>query len=103
MENRWDPTQEQRDKFIPILREFINEAQQSNKKPDSIDLYGQGISPYQLQSILIEDFGFEEYGMDTNGWEMDYWIYLVKDKIKYVIEGTGMTHEIKFYVYEIGE
>lgn len=104
MVNRWKPTQEQREKFIPILDEYIikvKELEKSNKEPCPIDFYGQGISPYQLQCILIDDLGFEEEAMDTNGWEMAYSFYLCKEGIRYVIAGTGITHEIRFYVDEV--
>ena len=39
--------------------------------------------------------------MDTNGWEMEYSFYLCKEGIRYVIAGTGITHEIRFYVDEV--
>ena len=39
-----------------------------NENPEEIlDLYGKGIAPYPLQTILLEDFGFEEVSFDDNG------------------------------------
>lgn len=91
-ENRWNPTEEQRKEFIPIIKEYLEKVK-SNPE-EVLDLYGKGIAPYPLQTILLEDFGFEEVSFDNNGWELDYWITLSKDGQHFVIAGTGMTHEI---------
>lgn len=91
-ENRWNPTDEQREKFIPIIKEYLEKVKENPK--EVLDLYGKGIAPYPLQTILIEDFGFEEVDFDRNGWEMDYWITLSKNGQNFIIAGTGMTHEI---------
>lgn len=94
MENRWEVTQEQKDKFIPMINEFIEKMKENPNKTASIDFYNQGISPTQLKDILIDELGFEYKDMDRNGWEMDFWITLSKDGIDYMIAGTGMTFEM---------
>lgn len=94
--NRWKSTKEQKEKFIPIIKEFIENAK---KKPDTkecIDFYNQGISPSQLKNMLEDEFGFEQVSFDMNGWEWDFWITMKKDGIDYVIKGTGMTFEVEF-------
>lgn len=95
-ENRWEPTQEQKDKFIPMLNEFIDKVKKDPETKDCIDFYNKGISPYQLKSILEDELGFEDGGIDRNGWEMDFWITMSKDGVDYMIAGTGITFEMVF-------
>lgn len=95
-ENRWNPTKEQKEKFIPMIQKFI---ENSNKNPDTkecIDFYNQGISPSQLKDILENDLGFKEIEFDENGLEWDFWIRMRKSGVDYVIAGTGMTFEMVF-------
>lgn len=96
MENRWEVTQEQKNRFIPQIKEFMNKADKNPDTKDYIDFYNQGISPTQLRDILIDDLKFEEKYSEQNGWEMDFWIALSKDGIDYMIAGTGMTFELVF-------
>lgn len=96
MTERWEPTREQKEKFIPMIKEFLENVNKNPDTKESIDFYNQGISPYQLKSILEDDFGFEDSEFDMNGWEMDFWIRLLKDGKEYEITGTGMTFEMVF-------
>lgn len=91
-ENRYNPTKKQREELIPIIKEYLENVKSNPEK--LLDLYGKGIAPYPLKTILMEDFGFEDIDFYSNGWEMDYWITLFKDRQQFVIAGTGMTHEI---------
>ena len=95
-QNRWQVTQEQREKFIPLIKEFVEKMKENPDATAAIDFYNQGISPTQLKDILTDDMGFEEKDFDRNGWEMDFWITLSKDGIDYMIAGTGMTFELVF-------
>lgn len=95
-ENRWNPTQEQKDKFIPMIKEFIEKMKKSPDTKEYIDFYNQQISPSQLKDILENDLGFEEVDFDTNGWQWDFWITMRKDCADYMIAGTGMTFEMVF-------
>lgn len=95
-ENRWDATQEQKEKFIPMIKEFIEKAKNNPDTKECIDFYNQGISPSQLKDILENDLGFEEVDFDTNGWQWDFWITMRKDGVDYMIAGTGMTFEMVF-------
>lgn len=96
MKNRWVPTKEQKEKFIPIIQEFIQRMDENPDAKETIDFYNQGISPSQLKDILEDDLGFEEVDFDRNGWEWDFWITMRKDGIDYVISGTGMTFGMVF-------
>lgn len=94
--NRWQVTREQKDKFIPMIEEFVIKAKEFPETKNFIDFYNQGISPTQLKDILVDDLGFEVKDFDRNGWQMDFWITLSKDGIDYMIAGTGMTFEMIF-------
>lgn len=95
-ESRWEATQKQKEIFIPVLHEFIYKALKNPHTKEYIDFYNQGISPYQLKSILEDDLGFENNGFDSNGWGFDFWITMSKDGIDFMIAGTGMTFEMVF-------
>lgn len=95
-ENRWNATQEQKDKFIPMIKDFMEKAKKNPDTKECIDFYNQGISPSQLKDILENDLGFEEVDFDTNGWQWDFWITMRKYGVDYMIAGTGMSFEIVF-------
>lgn len=96
MGNKWKATREQKDKFVPMINEFIEKMKENPDATADIDFYNQGISPTQLRDILTDELGFEEKAFDTNGWEWDFWITMSKDGIDYMIAGTGMTFELVF-------
>lgn len=95
-ENRWNATQEQKDKFIPMVKEFIEKAKNNPDTKECIDFSDKGISPSQLKDIFENDLGFEEVDFDTNGWQWDFWITMRKDGVDYMIAGTGMSFEMVF-------
>ena len=112
MENRYYPTEEQKKKFIPMIEEYVNKVNKYTKEnnikrlqelenKEALDFYYKGISPSQLKEILYE-IGFTDPDdgelIESNGYEWDYWIYLIKDNKKYVIAGTGMTFEMVFRI-----
>lgn len=92
--SRWKPTQEQKDKFIPIIKDFMKKVEGNPDTKEYIDFYNQGISPAQLKDILINDLGFADAEFGSNDWKMAFWIALLKDGKEYVISGTGMTFEL---------
>ena len=113
--NRWLLTDEIRAKIKPILTEYFNKVENatveqfenmSNEELE-IDLFGKGINPYQLETLL-EEFGYEEEYRDRNGWELDFWIHMKRTDGKtfvsgcenLVIAGCGMTFELKLYIAE---
>lgn len=95
-ENRWDATQEQKEKFIPMIKEFIEKVKNNPDTKECIDFSDRGISPSQLKDILENDLGFEEVDFDANGWQWDFWITMRKGGVDYMMTGTGMTFEIVF-------
>lgn len=94
--NILDPTNEQKEKFIPMIKEFMEKAKNDPETKEYIDFYNQGISPLQLKCILKNELGFEEVDFDSNGWQWDFWITMRKDGIEYMIAGTGMTFDMVF-------
>lgn len=94
--NRWEPTKEQKEKFIPMIKEFMKKAEENPDTKEYIDFYNQGISPAQLKNILINDLGFEDAEFGSNDWKMAFRIALLKDGKEYMIVGTGMTFEMFF-------
>lgn len=67
-----------------------------------LDLFGLGFSPIWVLNVLEEEFNYEKYDFDSNGWEIDFWIYLErKDNKTYLsnceylcLYGTLMTFEL---------
>ena len=97
--NNWKLTDEQRESFVPVIEAFIV---LDNKVDDFIELdfTNQGLSPWQLVHLL-EEIGYERGETETNGWEMDFWIFFSKEGCKtIVIAGIGMTFELKLTTNE---
>jgi len=111
--NRWNVTDEIREKFKPILAEYLNKVENlTAEQVDSmeneelgIDFSDSGINPYQLETLL-EEFGYEVNDRDDNGWERDFWIHMNRTDGKtfdsycenLVIDVCGMTFELKLYI-----
>lgn len=111
--NRWIVTDEIREKFKPILKEYFNKVEnlaveqvgRMSNEELGLDLSDKGINPSQLVELL-EEFGYEEQDRDDNGWELDFWIYMHRcdgkmfDSTceKLVVAGCGMTFELKIWI-----
>lgn len=111
--NRWTLTDEVKEKFQPILKEYFNKVENltyeqidnMTNEELGIDFSDQGINPYQLRTLL-EEFGYEREDQEDNGWELDFWIYMRREDNKQfnsgceklVIAGCGMTFELKLYI-----
>ena len=111
--NRWNLTEEIRDKNKPLLTEYFNKVEnvtteqieQMSNEELGIDFSGKGINPSQLVKLLNE-FGYEEEDRDDNGWELDFWIHMRRQDgrtfdsgcEKLVVSGCGMTFELKLYI-----
>lgn len=114
--NRWNVTDEIREKFKPILAEYLNKVE--NLKAEqidamdneelAIDFYNTGINPHQLVTLL-EELGYEEEDRDDNGWQLDFWINMRRTDDKtfdshcehLVVNGCGITFELKLYIDDI--
>lgn len=71
-----------------------------NSEPSVLELSGTSLNPYTLWKLL-EEMGYESEDMDRNGWQLDFWLTLVKPGFKsLVIAGTGITFEFKLYATE---
>lgn len=106
--NRWNLTDEIREKYVPIVKGFLDkisvleptEIESMDNDEFKIDLSGTELNPSRLKDIL-EELGYEEDDTDHNGWQMDFWIKMVKEIQtdcstinNLVITGCGMTFEL---------
>lgn len=114
--NRWHLTDKIREKFKPILQEYLNkvetvtveQVERMANEELGLDLSDTGINPSQLVD-LFEEFGYEETSRDNNGWELDFWIHMRRNDGKcfdstcehLVVFGCGMTFELKIWIYGI--
>ena len=110
--SRFDLTEEVRAKYIPVIRKFFDEiASKTMEDLEAMEddafvlpLSDTELNPYALQKILKTDFGYKDDSTDTNCWEMDFWIELIKDNVegltkRVCIEGQGITFELNLKVY----
>ena len=112
--SRYDIDEKVRNKYVAIIGKFFNEVDSKTTKDiesmenDSfvLPLSDTELNPYTPQTILeLElDFGFkyDDMDMDTNGREMDFWIYLYRETEglthKVCIQGTGITFELNLKI-----
>lgn len=104
MSNRYELTKEIKDKWFPVIKDFLDildnwkpEYENDDTKKTELDLSDTELNPYTLKELLINEFGYEEDSdkFDTNGWQMDFWIYLNKSShVPLCITGTGITFEL---------
>lgn len=104
MSNRYKLTKKVKDKWCPIIKDFLDtldnwkpEYDFDDTKKTELDLSDTELNPYTLKNLLIDEFGYEEDEdeFDTNGWQMDFWIYLNKPGHSSLsITGTGITFEL---------
>lgn len=104
MVNKWELNDYLRSNEIPSIKRWIDfvevhfdELVEKQDKTE-LDLSDFKINPYQLK-LALEEMGFEDYDWDSNGWEMDYWIYFERNGFKIEIQGTAMIHELKLVIY----
>lgn len=104
MTNKWELNDYLRNNEIPSIKRWIDfvevhfdELVEKQDKTE-LDLSDFKINPYQLK-LVLEEMGFEDYEWDSNGWEMDYWIYFERNGFKIEIQGTAMINELKLVVY----
>ena len=111
--NRWNLSKEVHDKYYPIVKEFLaklegyslEELETLNQSNFKLDLSDTTLNPSTLKDLL-EKLGYEEDEMDTNGWQMDFWIDMNRTDNKTFpsgceklqIIGTGMTFELAIVV-----
>lgn len=114
--NRWHLTDEIRENIKPLLIEYFDkvenvtaeQVEHMSNEELGIDLSDKGITPSQLVDLL-EEFGYEKEDQEDNGWQLDFWIYMKRTDGKHfdsgcenlVINGCGMTFELKFYINDM--
>ena len=112
--NRWLLTDDIREKIAPLVKQFLDKLDTLSEDEMwdmadeydcvSIDLSDMRINPYQLRTLLEEDFGYTKHDLDTNGWELDFWLRMTNpektSKRKLLIQGCGMTAELRL-CYEL--
>lgn len=98
--NKYQLTDEVKEKFTPTVKEFISKIEAQEFADEILELTDTELNAYTLW-MLLEELGYEKDDIDTNGWEMDFWITMIKDGCKDIcIEGTGITFELKLCVRE---
>lgn len=93
----WTLSNEIREKNEPMIKRFIEEVERTNKEME-INLSDSGLNPMTLIDLL-EDYGYsKEDIIDTNGWEVDFWVKMVHEtKPTLSIRGTAMIFELYLY------
>lgn len=102
--SRYELTSDVKNKWYPVIKDFLDildnwkpEYENDDTKKTELDLSDTELNPYTLKELLINEFGYEEDNdkFDTNGWQMDFWIYLNKlNHVPLCITGTGITFEL---------
>jgi CCR4-NOT transcriptional regulation complex NOT5 subunit len=73
---------------VAEIKAFIEQYEANPTEDEQVlELTDKGINVIQLK-LLLQKLGYEEIGLDANGWQVDYWYYFHKDKHKAVITGT---------------
>lgn len=96
MKNRYELTTDIKEKYVPIVKKFIDELEAYQGNPFDVckDFSGTELNPYTL-GIILTELGYEEDGFDKNGWEMDFWITYKKPGFKtLILAGTGIIFEM---------
>lgn len=103
MANRYYATEEQKEKFIPILQDFIDRIEAASEEEVysiQLNLTDKGINPAQVWDIL-NVLGYEDEYLDHNGWELDFWIKFEKEDCRTItMSGTGITFEVLLKVVQ---
>lgn len=64
------------------------------------DRVGLGDVPPSKINDILEDLGASRGGMETNGWDYDYWVDYIKDGQTFVLSGSGWYGGTKFSIKE---
>lgn len=92
--NNWDYNEMLKEKYLPLINKFIAKLEMSDEDLE-LDFIGTGLAPYHLWKIL-EELGYKNIDLDSNGWEQDFWIKFTKKGYKTIlITACGMTQEVK--------
>lgn len=92
-------TDSERDEYTPLLQEFIGKC--DNSQEETLELSNTKLNPATTKQLL-EELGFiESDDMETNGWQMDFWITMNHDEHRAIcISGCGFTSKLLLRVAE---
>jgi hypothetical protein len=98
--NAYKLTDEVEKKHKSKIMEYISNLEK-NSSGEELELTQTELNPYTL-GTLLENLGYKKMDIDTNGWEMDFWITYSKEGFHdLVIAGTGINFELKLYGREL--
>lgn len=94
----WELPTEVEEKYFDKIQNFLN----TSSTGDTLDLTGTELNPSRLQCML-EHFDYKTQDRNTNGWEMDFEIYMSNNEAdKWIrdimIQGCGMTFMLKLVI-----
>lgn len=103
--NRWELTDEVRNKYKPIIEEFLikvrdltpKQIELMDNEEFTLELSDTELRPYTLQELMSKEFGYTDSEFDDNGCELDFWITMSQPNSQYekiCINGCGMTFEL---------
>lgn len=113
--NRWKLTEEVRNKYKPVIKDFLDkmesltgeDVEKMDNEEFSLSFSDTKLNPYTLLTLLKKEFGYGNEQFSNSGWELNYLICINKSNISYpstcerlCIHGCGMTFELKLTVAE---
>lgn len=96
IENRWILDADTKNKYTPIIKDFIDNLENKKKTKNLLtkDFSDTKLNPSKL-GLILEELGYNTVAHDDNGWELDFWITYKKEGYKpLMISGCGMTFEL---------
>jgi len=78
--------------------ELIDAVAQVMSDDYSEDIYNFKMQPIDsiIETLTKLGFEVEKDKIDTNGWQVDFWMYCFKDGVKYLIDGSWYYGDYKF-------
>lgn len=91
MHGVWELSQEEKEKYIPYIKECIEKL---NIEKSGINLTNTPLTPQNMRDIM-EQLGYTELSFDSNGWQCDFWIEFEKEgESNITVSGCGATFEL---------
>lgn len=112
--NRYELSKDVKEKYKPIVEEFLNkmkslnnyEIEYMNNEEFRLELSDTELRPYTLLELMRE-FGYGDEEFEDNGWQLDFWINIEDKEESYpstcevlCIHGCGITFELNLSVRE---
>ncbi len=89
-------SEEQYKVYEPMIKEHLAIMDEKLEEEFLFDLSHTELSPHSLQNLL-ESLGYQDVdGVERNGWQMDFWIYMIKEGHRPIcVQGTGISFELQ--------